>query len=66
MLKCLQQKLVKFWNLAEVEDVSGKTIYKNSIQNANGQMSFPVNLQPGMYVLMVETNNERKAIKFIR
>ena len=49
-----------------VRDVSGKAIYTNSIQNMNGQISLPANVRPGIYVLTVETNNDRKVIRFVK
>jgi hypothetical protein len=50
-----------------IKDISGKILYKNSRQNINGQISIPVsNLPGGMYVLVAETDNERKSIKFIK
>jgi ELWxxDGT repeat protein len=49
-----------------IMDVSGKTIYTNSLQNVNGEISLPAKLQRGMHVLTVETNNERKVIQFVK
>jgi ELWxxDGT repeat protein len=49
-----------------IRDISGKTVYTNSFQNVNGQISLPANLQKGMYILLAETNNERQAIKFVK
>ena len=49
-----------------VGDINGKIIYTNTWQNINGQISLPVKLNHGMYVLIAETNNERKIIKFIK
>lgn len=50
-----------------IKDISGKILYKNSRKNVNGQISIPVsNLPGGIYVLVAETNNERKSIKFIK
>ena len=48
-----------------VNDISGKTIYKKRIQNQNGLISIPVNLQSGVYILVTNTNKEKKTIKFI-
>ncbi len=50
-----------------IKDLTGKTVYKNSKQNINGQMSIPVaNLPRGMYVLTAETSDKTKSIKFIK
>ena len=49
-----------------IRDITGKTVYTNSFQNVNGQISLPANLQKGMYILSAETNNERQTIKFVK
>jgi ELWxxDGT repeat protein len=49
-----------------VRDMNGKTIYTKSLQNTNGQISLPVILQKGVYVLEADTNNERNLIHFIK
>ena len=50
-----------------IKDISGKILYKNMRQNINGQISIPmINLPAGIYVLVAETNHERKSIKFIK
>ncbi|MEO8721852.1 MAG: T9SS type A sorting domain-containing protein [Ginsengibacter sp.] len=49
-----------------VRDMSGKIIYTKSMENINGQITLPVPLQSGMYLLEVVTNNEREIIKFIK
>ncbi|HEY8657667.1 MAG TPA: T9SS type A sorting domain-containing protein [Hanamia sp.] len=49
-----------------INDMAGKTLYKKQIQNQNGQFSIPVNLQSGMYIMVIKTNNESKAIKFLK
>jgi hypothetical protein len=49
-----------------INDMAGKTLYKKQIQNQNGQFSIPVNLQSGMYIMIIKTNNESKAIKFMK
>ena len=49
-----------------VRDISGKILYTKSMENVNGQISLPVTLQKGMYILEAENNNERKIIKFIK
>ncbi|KAA9034515.1 T9SS type A sorting domain-containing protein [Ginsengibacter hankyongi] len=49
-----------------VRDISGKILYTKSMENINGQLSLPVTLQKGIYLLEAENNNERKIIKFIK
>lgn len=49
-----------------VRDISGKIIYAKSMENINGQITLPVPLQSGMYLLEVDNNNERKIIKFVK
>ena len=49
-----------------VRDISGKILYTKSMENINGQVSLPVTLQKGIYLLEAENNNERKIIKFIK
>jgi hypothetical protein len=49
-----------------VRDISGRTLYTKSMENINGQISLPVNLQKGIYILEAENSNERKIIKFIK
>jgi hypothetical protein len=49
-----------------IHDVTGRLIYAKSMENANGQVSLPVVLQKGTYILVAENNNERKTIKFIK
>lgn len=49
-----------------VRDISGKILYTKSMENINGQITLPVTLQKGMYILEAENNNERKTIKFIK
>ena len=49
-----------------VRDISGKIMYAKSMENINGQITLPVPLQSGMYLLEVDNNNERKIIKFVK
>ena len=49
-----------------INDLNGKVLYKKQIQSQNGQFSIPVNLNAGMYIFVVKTNDERKAIQFIK
>ena len=49
-----------------IKEVTGKTIFTNTYQNTNGQLSLDANLHHGTYLLIAENNNERKIIKFIK
>ncbi|MEO6328523.1 MAG: T9SS type A sorting domain-containing protein [Ginsengibacter sp.] len=50
-----------------VRDLNGRTLYKDARQNINGQINIPVtHLKPGMYILVAEMDNERKAVKFVK
>ena len=49
-----------------IRDLSGKTIYKNNIENENGQITVPANVQAGVYVLTVRSNNEQKTVQFVK
>ena len=49
-----------------VRDITGNILYTKSMENINGQVSLPVTLQKGIYLLEAENNNERKIIKFIK
>ena len=49
-----------------IRDISGKLIYTKSMENTNGQITLPVPLQSGMYLLEAKYNNERKIIKFVK
>jgi hypothetical protein len=49
-----------------IRDISGKLIYTKSMENTNGQITLPVPLQSGMYLLEAKNNNERKIIKFVK
>lgn len=47
-------------------NLSGKIFFCKQIENQNGQFSIPVNLQRGVYSLVVTMNKERKVIAFIK
>jgi hypothetical protein len=49
-----------------VRDLSGKTIYANNLENVNGQVTIPANVQAGVYVLTVRSNNELKTVQFVK
>lgn len=50
-----------------IKDINGKVLYKESRHGTNGQISISVSGLPrGMYLLVAQTNNERRVIKFIK
>lgn len=49
-----------------VRDISGRIIYAGTLANLNGQITLPVSLQRGIYLLESDYNNERKVIKFLK
>lgn len=49
-----------------VRDLNGRLIYSNSVENLNGEITLPVDLQRGVYILVAENNNERKTLKFVK
>ncbi|MEO6290734.1 MAG: T9SS type A sorting domain-containing protein, partial [Ginsengibacter sp.] len=49
-----------------IKDITGKTVFTNTYQNTNGQITLNANLQSGTYILVAENNNERKITKFIK
>ena len=49
-----------------IHDMSGKTVYRRTVQGLNGQLYVPVNLQSGVYILEAEYNNQRKVIRFVK
>ncbi len=49
-----------------LNDITGKTIYKNQVQNQNGLLTIPVNLQRGVYILVARNNNEKKSLKLVK
>ncbi|HET7115253.1 MAG TPA: T9SS type A sorting domain-containing protein [Hanamia sp.] len=52
--------------IISINDINGQVVYKKQIQNQNGLMTLPVNLERGVYLLVVTTNNEMKTIKFVK
>ena len=47
-------------------DESGRILYIKSMENVSGQITLPVMLQKGIYLLEAKNNNDRKIIKFIK
>ncbi len=52
--------------LLSINDLNGKEIYKNEIQNPDGIISIPIYIQSGVYVLQVKSNNQTKTLKFVK
>ncbi|HVZ98504.1 MAG TPA: ELWxxDGT repeat protein, partial [Chitinophagaceae bacterium] len=49
-----------------VRDVAGRVVYTRTLENENGQVSLPVNLERGVYLLEAVNNNERQVIRFVK
>jgi ELWxxDGT repeat protein len=50
-----------------IKDVTGKTVHNAGRFNSNGQVSVAADrLTPGIYILVAETNSERKTIRFVK
>lgn len=48
-------------------DVTGKRIYSNSIPAINGQITLPVeNISKGMYLLVAESDGEKRTLQFVK
>jgi len=50
-----------------VIDMTGKKVYSRTLAPVNGQIAIPSdNLRPGAYILVAETENEKKTIRFVK
>ena len=49
-----------------IHNIEGKVIYKRQIENQNGLFSIPLNVQAGVYILQVRSENETQTIKFVK
>ncbi len=49
-----------------IRDITGKILYSKEMENINGQITLPVTLQKGIYLLQSKSNNQRRVIKFIK
>jgi len=49
-----------------VRDVAGRSVYTANLQDENGQVSLPVNLQSGVYFLDAISQGERQVIRFVK
>ena len=45
---------------------AAESFIQNHMENVNGQITLPVMLQKGIYLLEAKNNNDRKIIKFIK
>jgi ELWxxDGT repeat protein len=52
--------------ILSIHNMEGKEIYKRQIQNQNGAFSIPLNVQAGVYILQVRSENQTQTIKFIK
>ena len=49
-----------------VRDMTGRILYTKTFENVNGQISLPVTLQHGSYLLESVNNHERQVIQFVK
>ncbi len=49
-----------------IHDMNGRILYTKYLSNINGQVTLPVVLQKGMYILEAISGDERKSIKLIK
>lgn len=50
-----------------IKDIGGKNVGINLSTSVNGRISLPISsLNPGMYLLVAESNNERRVLKFVK
>jgi hypothetical protein len=50
-----------------ISDVTGKNVATSTTVSGAGQVDIPLSmLQPGLYIMVAQSNNERKAVKFIK
>jgi len=57
---------IKTQAILSIHNLSGKEIYKRQIQNQNGLISIPLNVQGGVYILQVRSENQTQTIKFVK
>lgn len=57
---------IKSKAIISVLNLEGKQIYKRQVQNQNGLFSIPLNVQSGIYILQVRSENQTQTIKFVR
>ena len=49
-----------------INDMSGKTVYRQKMAQANGRISVPVNLTSGTFIITVTDNKSKKTIKMVK
>ncbi|MGN6530743.1 MAG: T9SS type A sorting domain-containing protein [Ginsengibacter sp.] len=57
---------IKTQAMLSIHNLSGKEIYKRQIENQNGLFSIPLNVQAGVYILQVRSENQTQTIKFVK
>jgi ELWxxDGT repeat protein len=57
---------IKSQAILSVHNLEGKQIYKRQIQNENGLFSIPLNVEAGVYILQVRSENQTQTIKFVK
>jgi ELWxxDGT repeat protein len=57
---------VKTQAVLSIHSLSGKEIYRRQFQNENGLFSIPLNVQAGVYILQVRSDNQTQTIKFVK
>jgi len=57
---------IKTQAVLSIHNLAGKEIYKRQVQNQNGLFSIPLNVQAGVYILQVRSENQTQTIKFVK
>ncbi len=57
---------IKTEAILSIHNLSGKEIYKRQLENQNGLFSIPLNVQSGVYILQVRSENQTQTIKFVK
>ncbi|MGN6601407.1 MAG: T9SS type A sorting domain-containing protein [Ginsengibacter sp.] len=52
--------------LLSIHDLNGRELYRNQVQAANGITSVPLNIQAGVYILQIRSDNQTKTMKFVK
>ena len=57
---------IKDQAILSIRNLEGKEIYRRQIQDQNGLFSIPLNVQSGVYILQVRSENQTQTIKFVK
>ncbi len=57
---------IKTQAILSIHNLEGKEVYKRQIENQNGLFSIPLNVQSGVYILRVSSENQTQTIKFVK